>query len=300
MRGFEYLSPTTLPEALSLLRAHCGQAKMLAGGTDLLIQMKAGEVKPRYLIDLKRIQALQGVEHTRDAAVMIYPLTRIADLASMKDFDGAFSILKQAAQTVGSMQIRNRATIGGNICRAAPSADMVPALLVLNSQIEIMSAGQERWIPIAEFFMGPGRTVLQPHEILSGIRIPLPPEGGKGVYLKLGPRQTMDLATVGVAVFLSMDADGAICRDIRIAVASVAPKPMRAFEAEKVLVGNPLSQGIIFQAAKKASLESSPITDIYGPDWYKREMVEAFVKRAISAAKDRIRGKNETKNQHLS
>jgi len=292
MRGFEYLSPTTLPEALSLLSTHCDQAKILAGGTDLLIQMKVDEVKPRYLIDLKRIRALQGFDHAPDGGVTIYPLTRIADLASMGDLDGAFSILREAAQTVGSVQIRNRATIGGNVCRAAPSADLVPALLVLNSQIKIMGAGQERWVPIAEFFVGPGRTILQPHEILAAIHVPLPPSGGRGVYLKLGPRQTMDLATVGVAVFLVMDSDPAICRDIRIAIASVAPKPMRSFEAEKVLIGNPLSQGLISQAAKNASLESSPITDVYGPDWYKREMVEVFAKRAISAAKDRIRGKN--------
>ena len=292
MRGFEYLSPTTLPEALSLLRTHCDQAKILAGGTDLLIQMKGDEIKLRYLIDLKKIRALQGVDHTPDGGVTIYPLTRIADLATMNDLDGAFSIFREAAQAVGSMQIRNRATIGGNVCRAAPSADMVPALLVLNSQIEIMSVGQERWIPIAEFFLGPGRTILQPHEILAGIRVPIPPEGGIGVYLKLGPRRTMDLATVGVAVFLLMDSDTDICRDIRIAIASVAPKPMRAFGAEKVLIGNPLSQGLISQAAKNASLEASPITDVYGPDWYKREMVEVFLKRAICAAKDRIRGKS--------
>jgi carbon-monoxide dehydrogenase medium subunit len=292
MQSFEYLSPTTLPEALSLLRTHCDHAKILAGGTDLLIQMKVDEVKPRYVIDLKRIRALQGLEQPPEGGITIRPLTRIADLASMDNLNGALSILREAALTVGSMQIRNRATIGGNVCRAAPSADMVPALLVLNSQIKIMGAGQERWIPIAEFFVGPGRTILQSHEILAAIHVPPPPSGGIGVYLKLGPRQTMDLATVGVAVFLLMDSDTAICRNVRVAIASVAPKPMRAFGAEKVLIDNPLSQSLISQAAKKASLESSPITDVYGPDWYKREMVEVFAKRAISEAKNRIRGKS--------
>jgi aerobic carbon-monoxide dehydrogenase medium subunit len=292
MRNFEYFSPNTLQEALNLLRTYGDQAKVLAGGTDLFVQMKGEEVKPRYVIDLKKVRELQGIEYLPEGGVMIRPLARITDLASTTAFDGAFSILREAAHTIGSMQIRNRATIGGNVCRAAPSADMVPALLVLNSQIKIIGVGQERWIPIADFFVGPGRTLLQPHEILAAIHIPPPPSEGLGVYLKLGPRQTMDLATVGVAVFLMMDPNDAICRDVRIAVASVAPKPMRVFEAEKALIDNPLSESLISQAAKKVSLESNPITDVYGPDWYKREMVEVLAKRAIFEAKDRIRGKS--------
>jgi len=291
MRGFEYLSPATLPEALSLLGTYCGQAKILAGGTDLLVQMKSGEVKPQYVIDLKRIPKLQGLEHATGKGLTIYPLTRIADVASMDDFKGVFSVLREAALTVGSMQIRNRATIGGNVCRAAPSADMVPALLVLNSQIKITSYDQERWIPLANFFVGPGRTILKPDEIAAEIHVPTPPSEGRGVYLKLGPRQTMDLATVGVAVFLLMDSKTTICRDVRIALASVAPKPIRVFEAEKILIGNPLSQPVISQASFRAASEANPITDVYGPDWYKRQMVEVLTKRAILKVRDRIWGK---------
>jgi len=294
MRGFEYLSPTQIPEVLNLLHTYGDQAKILAGGTDLLVQMQAHEVMPGYVIDLKRVRELQGLRPLPNGGLTIYPLTRIADLAAMDGLHPSFSILREAAQTVGSVQIRNRATIGGNICRAAPSADMVPALLVLNSQIKIMGAAQERWVPLADFFVSPGITILQPHEILAEIHVPLPPDGGMGTYLKLGPRQTMDLATVGVAAFLRLDSDAAICRDVRIALASVAPKPIRAFEAEKILIGNPLSQSRISQAACQASLEASPITDVYGPDWYKRQMVEILAKRAILEAMKRTRGNNET------
>lgn len=293
MRGFEYHSPAKIPEVLNLLRIRRDQAKILAGGTDLLVQMQADEVSPRYLIDLKRVRELQGLRPLPDGSLTIYPLTPIVDLASMDDLNKSFSILREAAQTVGSVQIRNRATIGGNVCRAAPSADMVPALLVLNSQIKIMGADQERWVPLADFFTSPGITILQPDEILAEIHVPLPPAGGIGVYQKLGPRQTMDLATVGVAVFLRLDSDAAICRDVRIALASVGPKPIRALEAEKILIEKTLSLSQISRAACQASLEASPITDVYGPDWYKRQMVEVLTKRAILEAAQRIQGKDE-------
>ncbi len=291
MRTFEYHSPPTLSEALELLEAHGEEAKILAGGTDLIVQMTAGEVRPRHVIDLKRIRALQGAESLEDGGIRILPLTRIADLASMESLEGALGILRNAASTVGSVQIRNRATVGGNICRAAPSADMAAPLLVLNSRVKILGTAREHWLPLAEFFLGPGRTALEANEILAEIHVPPSPSPGIGVYLKLGPRETMDLATVGAAVFLSADCDAGVCRELRIALASVAPKPMRAQGAEKHLKNQPLSDSLIAQTARKASEESSPITDVYGPDWYKRKMVEVLVKRAILEAWKKIRGK---------
>ncbi|MCX5908616.1 MAG: xanthine dehydrogenase family protein subunit M [Deltaproteobacteria bacterium] len=290
MQGFEYLSPATTPEALRLLGTYRDRARLLAGGTDLLVQMEHNEVRPHYVIDLKRIRELQGIRHSPDGGLAIYSLTRLADLASMEGLNGSFSILREAAQTVGSVQIRNRATIGGNICRAAPSADLVPALLVLDAKIRMISAEHERWVALDGFFVGPGRTTLQPHELLAEVQIPPPPPGGGGIYQKLGPRQTMDLATVGVAVFLQMDSGAAISNDIRIALASVAPTPIRAREAERMLIGNPLTPPLIAQAARQASLEANPITDVYGPDWYKRQMIEVLTKRTICEAMARVRG----------
>ena len=297
MKGFEYLSPATTPEALRLLGTYRDRARLLAGGTDLLVQMEHNEVRPHYVIDLKRIRELQGIRHSPDGGVTIYSLTRVADLASMDGLNGSFSILREAAQTIGSVQIRNRATIGGNICRAAPSADLVPALMVLGAKIRIISAEHERWVALEEFFVGPGRTTLQPHELLAEIQVPPPLLGGVGVYQKLGPRQTMDLATVGVAVFLQMDSDAALCCNIRVALASVAPIPIRAREAERILIGNPLTPPLIAQAARQASLEASPITDVYGPDWYKRQMIEVLTKRAIGIAMARVQGKSRGGNE---
>ncbi len=294
MPGFEYLSPPTLPEILGLLRTYGDRARILAGGTDLLVQMQEGDVKPQVVIDLKRIRELQGFSHLPDGEFKLHPLTRIADLASLDGLKGAFSVLREAALTIGSGQIRNRATIGGNICRAAPSADMVPALLVLNSQIKIVSADRERWVPLGEFFVGPGRTILRSHELLVEIRIPPPPAYGVAVYAKHGPRQTMDLATVGVAVFLKTDSTAAICQEARIALASVAPTVIRSRGAERMLTGHPLTSPLISQAAHQASFEASPITDVFGPDWYKRQMIEVLAKRAIGQAIERIRGKHET------
>ena len=252
--------------------------------------MTADEVRPGHVIDLKKIRALEGVEAQEDGGIRILPLTRIADLASMESPAGGFGILREAALSVGSAQIRNRATIGGNICRAAPSADMAAPLLVLNSRVKIMGIAGERWLPLAEFFLGPGRTALQAGEILAEIHVPPPPTPGSGVYLKLGPRESMDLATVGAAVFLSADSGGGVCRDARIALASVAPRPMRAGGAETHLKGQPLSERLISEAARKASEEMTPISDVYGPDWYKREMAEVLVRRGILRAWKEIRG----------
>jgi len=294
MQGFEYLCPTTLPEALRLLENYGDRARILAGGTDLLVQMQTGELKPRYIIDLKRIGELQGVHPLRDGAFTIGPLTRIADLASLKDAEGPLASLREAARTIGSVQIRNRATIGGNICRAAPSADMVPLLLVLEGEAKIVSLEHERWISVDAFFKGPGQTILLSHEVLAEVRIPSAPPDGWGVYKKLGPRQTMDLATVGVAVYIQMSTNQGICQTSRIALASVAPTPMRARETEKMLGGKPLTPDLISKAARSAAMEASPITDVYGPDWYKKQMVEVLTKRAIGEALARIRGKHET------
>ncbi len=146
----------------------------MAGGTDLLVQMKAHEIQPKYVIDLKKIRTLHGIEHLQGGGVDILPLTTVAEVTSADSLNGALAILREAALTVGSVQIRNRATIGGNVCRAAPSADLVPALLVLNTQVKIVDAARERWVPIADFFVGPGRTELKSNEILAAIHVPPP------------------------------------------------------------------------------------------------------------------------------
>jgi aerobic carbon-monoxide dehydrogenase medium subunit len=289
MKSFEYCAPFNLSETFILLDKYDGQVKLLAGGTDLLIQMKNKEVSPHYVIDLKKIPELKGVHSHPGKGLRINPLTTISELSTSRTILENFPILAQAAKTIGSVQIRNRATVGGNLCRAAPSADLAPALLVLEARLKICNSRGERMVPLADFFVGPGQTVLQPGEILTSVEIPPPPPSAAAVYVKLGPRQAMDLATVGVAVLLAVEGLEAVCKSARIALGSVAPVPFRAEEAEKTIGGQKISPGLIEKAAQTASAEAKPITDVYGQAWYKKSMVAVWVRRALEEALSLLR-----------
>jgi carbon-monoxide dehydrogenase medium subunit len=288
LKRFEYFAPTNISEALQLLDTYGERATLLAGGTDLLVQMKNKERKPSYLIDLKKIPELTGIKNTAKEGLRLYPLTTISEVESSEVIRRNIPILSEAAKTIGSIQVRNRGTVGGNLCRAAPSADLVPPLLVLDAQLKIRSLGTERIVQLQDFFLGPGETVLEYNEILTEVKIS-PPSSGMGTYLKYGPRQTMDLATVGAAVFVDFDPVDHSCQRVRIALGSVAPTAFRAKETEKVLLGEKLTLARIEEAAKIASDESSPITDVYGLDWYKKNIIMVLVKRAIMEVQDRMR-----------
>lgn len=297
MKRFQYFNPSSIVDAELLLDTYGEKAKVLAGGTDLIVQIKNNEIDPTILIDLKKIPELTGIDSTNNNGYIIYPLTTISEIESSKSIKNHYPILSESAKTIGSIQIRNRATIGGNLCRAAPSADMVPALLVLEAQLKIRKLNNEKTIPLEEYFVGSGKTVLKKNEILAEIIIPNNLSKNIGVYIKNGPRQTMDLATVGVAVFTAIDPSNSTCNSMKIGIASVAPTPFRARKAEKILMGNKMTPLLIKEVAKVASYEVKPITDVYGPDWYKREMVEVLVKQAIIEALTRTRkGRSETED----
>lgn len=289
MKRLEYFAPNNIGEALQLLDIHRDKAKVLAGGTDLLVQMNNNEINPSYLVDLKKINDLAGINYIPNEGLRLYPLTTISDIESSEFITEKFSILSDAAKTIGSVQIRNRATVGGNLCRAAPSADLAPALFVLEAQLKIRGIKSEKTVPIQNFFIGPGKTILKYNEILTEVIIPNPPSLSFGVYLKHGPRQAMDLATVGIAVLIVFAPINHTCESAKIALASVAPTPLRAKAAEKVLVGEKINQLIIDEAAKVASEEVHPITDVYGSEWYKRDIIAVSVKRAIKQVLARVK-----------
>jgi carbon-monoxide dehydrogenase medium subunit len=291
MKYFEYFAPKKISEALDLLHGYKDQAKVLAGGTDLLVQMKKGDQQPRYVVDLKRIPGLAGIQYHKNRELRLGAMATISEIESSGIVKDNFPILSEAAKTIGSVQVRNRATVGGNLCRAAPSADLVPALLVLDAQLKIRSVDSERIVQLQDFFLGPGETVLEYNEILTEVKIS-PPSSGMGTYLKFGPRQTMDLATVGAAVFIDFDPVNHSCQRVRIALGSVAPTAFRTKEAEKLLLGEKLTPIRIEEAAKIASKESSPITDVYGLDWYKKNIIIVLVKRAIMEVQDRMRDRS--------
>jgi carbon-monoxide dehydrogenase medium subunit len=279
---FNYLAPTTLDEALSLLSEYRGRAKVIAGGTDLVPKLKRREIRaPEHVIDLKGIPGLDEIKFDA-SGLTLGALVTIGMVESSAKIQQRLGILAQAAQSMASPQVRNRGTIAGNICNAVPSADLAPPLLTLGARLKIVSGKGERTVNIEDFFTGPGQTALDEDEILAEIQLSSIPPNGKGVYLKLTPRRAMDLAIVGVAVVV-IPQDGT-CRDIRIALGAVAPTPIRAKKAEAVLKGQKLDDKLIEKAAQTAAGESRPIDDHRASAEYRRDMVEVLVKRAIKQA----------------
>jgi CO/xanthine dehydrogenase FAD-binding subunit len=280
---FEYVQPKSIDEALSLLAQHKGKARPIAGGTDLLPKMKRREItSPAHVIDLKGIPDLNHIDYDEEKGLSLGALTTIHAIETSPVIQQKFSILAQAAYTMASPQVRNRATLAGNICNAVPSADSVPPLLVLEAKLKVVSQKGERILPIEDFFTGPHETVLTDGELLAEIQIPPVPSNGRGIYLKLSPKSSMDLATVGVAVVLIRE-DG-LCKDIRIALGAVAPTPIRAKRAEEVLRGKRFSDELIERTAQTAAEESRPIDDHRASADYRRGMVQTLVRRAINQA----------------
>jgi len=279
---FNYLAPTTLDEALSLLAQHQGKARVIAGGTDLVPKLKRREIGvPDYVIDLKGLAGLDEIK--QDAGgLSLGALVTIGAVETSAIIQEKFGVLAQAAQSMASPQVRNRGTIAGNICNAVPSADSAPALLTIGARLKLISQKGQRTVGIEDFFTGPNQTALTDEEILAEILLPPMPPNSKGVYLKLTPRRSMDLAIVGVAA-VAVPEDG-VCKDIRIALGAVAPTPIRAKKAEEVLKGQKFDDNLVEKAAKTAAGQSRPIDDHRASAEYRRDMVEVLVRRAIKQA----------------
>ncbi|MFQ5418823.1 MAG: FAD binding domain-containing protein [Anaerolineae bacterium] len=278
MQPFEHYTPQTLPEALDLLARLNGQGVVNAGGTDLMLKMKAGFLKPAAIINIKQLDALQGITFDLETGLNMGALTTLRDLTRSPFIQQQYPCLSMAAGLMASEQIRSFATVGGNLCNGSPSADLAPPLIALGGTAVIATQSGPRHVSLETFFLGPGQTALQPGELLQAIH--LPPPTGHTVYLKHAPRAFMDIAIVGVAVRLHM-ADG-ICREARIVLGAVAPTPLRVQAAEDVLVGQAVPETQIEQAAGIAAQVCSPIDDVRGAAWYRRHMVGLLVRRGIT------------------
>lgn len=287
MRRFELALPRSVDEALRVLSDRGPEAKLLAGGTDLLPQMKNGLLKPACVIDLSgvaRVKALQpdtaGLRV--GAAVPARVLERDATARS------TYTALSESAALVGSVQVRNLATLGGNLCNAAPSADMAPPLLALDAEAVIVGTKGERRVPLADFFTGVRRTVLATDEMLVEIVVPAPGPRSGGNYLRHTPRRELDIAVVGVAAQLTL-ANG-VCSKARIALAAVAPVPLRARQAEQALEGKPVTPEAIERAAELAVGVAKPISDQRGSADYRRHLVRVLTRRTLRTALTRAGG----------
>lgn len=286
---FEFAAPSNLDEALSLF-AQPGEVRPVAGGTDIIDQLKTGRRRAALVVDIKRIPELQRLEIDTDGAFHIGAARCCTDIHNFEPARSRFTGISEACGLVGSVQIQNRAAIGGNICNASPSADTTPSLLSHDASAIIISGKGQRHVPLADFFSGPGQTVLQKGEILQEIVLPQPPENSASSYLRFIPRNEMDIAVAGVGSFLHLDPDTQIVMSARIALASVAPTPVRALGAEQVLEARTLTDDLIAEASEKATESANPITDVRGSAEYRKELVKVLTRRTLKICAQRIFG----------
>jgi len=310
MKKFDYFKPKTLKEALTLFAKYGEKAKWIAGGTDVIVMIKQRTMAPDVLISLRGIPGLDQIRF--NGSLSIGPMVTHRAIEKSEIIRKNFSALTDAADYLGSVQIRNVATIGGNVCTAAPSADTATPLLVLGTQVKIKNAKGEKTLPIEEFFRGPGETVLKPGELVQELLIPrLLPNTGSAYY-KLQRRLALDLPILGVSVLLSLDKnrvtcsdmlctaspissilhkmeeDEIVCKEARIALGVAAPTPLRAVKAEALLRGKKLTDELLEEAAETAAQEAQPRDTIRGEAWYRRDMIKVLVKRMAMKSVERV------------
>lgn len=276
-----YIRVGSIQQALAQMQqaAPGGNARLLAGGTDLLPQVHGGRIGDAVLVDVSDVPELQGIRPDGEL-LRIGAATKLADIVRSPFLTGGLRVLADSAAQVGSVQIRHLATLGGNLCNASPSADTAPALLALDAVAAIVSSAGERLVPLEHFFLGPGRTALQPGELLVAILLPEHWREGAATYLKHAPRNAMDLAVVGIAASFSQKPNG--LPEVRLALGAVAPTPIRARRAEAQLLSAPaLDERAIREAAACAAGEANPISDVRASAAYRRAMAELLVARAL-------------------
>ena len=285
MRRFELAVPGSVDECLQILAKRGPDTKVVAGGTDLLPQLKNGVLKPGWVVDLSAVAELRAISDAPDGGLRIGASVTARELELDARVRSRFPALAESAAMVGSVQVRNLATLGGNLCNAAPSADMAPPLLALDAEAVIAGPSGQRRVSMASFFLGVRRTVLAPGELLLEIVVPAPGAHSGGNYLRHTPRRELDIAVVGVASQVTLT--GGKCTTARIALAAVAPVPLRATDAEQALVGQPLTPQQIERAAELASGAARPIDDHRGSIEFRNHLVRVLTRRTLTTALQR-------------
>ena len=282
---FEYFAPESLDEAQRLFLDKGEGAHFLAGGTDLLVKMNHGLLKPASVIALKHIKGLEEITFDPKAGLKIGATALLGNVATHPDILKYYPAVAAAARETANVQIRNMGTVAGNLCNAAPSADNAPTLLAMNAEVVISGAKGERRLPLDQFFKGPGANALDAGEILTAILVPAPDSGSGVSYQHISARGKVDISAVCVGSMVRMEKE--ICRGVRIFLGAVAPVPMRAVKAESVALGQRLTEEIINAAGIAAMEESQPITDVRSSADYRKKMVAVLTRRALTEARDR-------------
>ncbi len=287
---FSFEAPDGVGAACSLLAQARGDARPMAGGTDLLVKMKAGLLAPKVIVSLARVPGLDAVEPSADGGLRIGALASMATLAAHPTLRGPRAALAEGAGSVGGPIVRNRATIGGNIVSARPCADTAPPLIALGARLHLAGATGRRVADIDGFITGPGETRIGEAEILTAFELPRPSPHAGSCYVKITRRAAMEVTVVGCAAAVDLDDDLRTIRSARIVLASVAPTPLRVPAAEATLAGASVSEGAIDAAAVAARDAAAPIDDHRAPAWYRREVTAVIVRRALRAAIERAGG----------
>jgi CO/xanthine dehydrogenase FAD-binding subunit len=282
---FEFVSPDSLAEVCALTAgAADGEVLLLAGGTDAILQMRRRERTPRRVIGLKGVAELAFVREQADGSLAIGAMTTLQALACAPVVRERYDLLREATAQIGGHELRNVATVGGNIAGALPCADLPPVLMTLEARVRLGSQRGERWVPLEEFFPEFGRTVALDGEVVAEIGLPRPAPNSAGTYLKFHDRQSMDMTVVGVSAFVVCDSEARVVRDIRLAYANAAPTVFRAREAEAVLRGCAMSEEGLEATAEMACTVSSPRTSWRANGDYRRELIRNLTRRAIRQA----------------
>jgi aerobic carbon-monoxide dehydrogenase medium subunit len=283
--SFEYRRPKTVPEAIAMLQQHGGAAKILSGGQSLIPMMKLRLARPGYLIDINRIVGLSHIKE-EGGYLKIGGLTREAELEASPVVSAKYPIILDTARVIADPQVRNLATVGGNLAHGDPANDHPATMITLRAQIVANGPKGERIIPIEDFFLSLFSTALKPDEILTEIRIPIPPPRSGGAYFKL-ERKVGDFATAAVAAQVTLD-DKGVCQKAGIGLTNVGPTPIKARKAEDFLRGKHIDEAIIRQTAELAAEEAEPSADLRGPVEYKKGLVKELTKRALLRALERV------------
>jgi carbon-monoxide dehydrogenase medium subunit len=285
---FDYHAAETWDEAVHLLRKYGPEAKPLAGGTDLMVLVERGQIQPRHVVSLDRIPGWDALK--LDGSLTLGAGTTYRQLERIPALRGVYAALVEAARQVGSIQVRNVATVAGNFCNASPAADAVPPLLVMDATLTLFGPQGERVVPAETFITGPGQTVLREAELLREIKVASLPSRTATAFLKAGRRAAMEISIVCVAVRLTLAREKDVCQSARIALGAVAPTPVRAKQAEEALRDRRLTKETMEQAAELAVRATQPISDVRASADYRRYLTRVMVRRALEECLARISG----------
>jgi carbon-monoxide dehydrogenase medium subunit len=289
LHEINYEVPTTVSQAVAMLKRHGEGARPFVGGTDLLIQLRAGVRRPEYIVDLKHIKELKQIKFDAKKGLRLGAAVSCIEIHESEVMRTHYPGLAEAAHLIGSLQIQNRASVGGNLCNGSPAADSTPALIALGAKARITSGKAVREVAVEDFVTSPGRTVLKPGEILIEFAIPAPKAHSSDAYLRFIPRNEMDIAVVGVGTSLTLD--GEVVKAVRIALGAVGPTPIFAKKAADSLIGKTLDSAAIEAAAQIAIETATPIDDMRGTAEFRKHVTGVLTRRTLQIAAERARNK---------